>query len=264
MCKAHKYFSFLLLFFITSSSPSSISSPDDNPNRDYPTTLHVLRGTELDSLNIIFRQKLGSKYIASLDSFGLIGGAGVWNRGTSTIDNYDRAVSLAKAALVYLKEFSNVMDTSQLSVRFARKNSDLRITDWDISFQTQRINGMEVYGTEIQTVVTDDDVCIDGHFYKDVIIPPNNLISKAKAKNVLVGTEIHFSCWTPGTYVITDSTINTDSMKLCIYPLLKGQRNELRVAWQVPVPSFPVGPMWYYFIDVITGEVIGSRQLFRC
>jgi hypothetical protein len=265
MYKLTQYFLSLPLLFIVSCSADNIFFPVDDPNKAYPTTLHVLSQTVLDSLKIIFKQKIGSTYIAKLDSFGLIGDTTLWNRDTSSISEPQEAVSLAKAALVLLKDFSNVSDTSLLSAGSVHKLSGSRINDWSIWFQTQRINGMEVYGTSLNVLVADKYICLSGHFYKDIFIPSKNSISKIHAKNILVGRVIDYECWGPSTFRITDSTINVDSLKLCVYPLHKGDTIELRVAWQVPISySLESHAMWYYFIDVMTGEIIGSMDLFIC
>jgi hypothetical protein len=261
----HKYLFVFPLLFTLSWSCDNISSPGNNPNNEYPTTLYVLSQAERDSLQIILNQQLGTEYHAKIDSFGLLQWNGILMRGTSTISDPVHAISLAKKALVRLNDFSNVMDTSTLHVRDASHTSAPGISDWYISFQAQHFKNMEVFGTDIYAIVADNFILLDGHYYKNIFIPTQNLLSKEQAKNKLVGTTIYFDCWTPSTFKITDSTINIDSMKLCVYPLQTPGKIELRVAWQIPVShSVYWSPQWFYFIDVLTGEIIGSRQLFIC
>ncbi len=231
----------------------------------YPTTLHKLSQTELGSLQEKLDDKLsGMEYEAELDSFGLLGHYGLFPRGKSSITDTALAITLAKTALLYLCDFSNIVDTSTLYVeRLRHAVLPPYFTDWDISFKNQYYNGMEVWDSQTLAIVADDFIHITGHHYKNVFIPEHNIISKEQAKMKLVGTEIHYYCWVPSTFVITDSSINLETMEQCVYPLVKPNSIELRVAWKVPISS-DGSPMWYYFIDVVTGETIGIRQLFIC
>jgi len=231
----------------------------------YPTTLYKLSQSELDFLQENLNNKLsGTKYEAELDSFGLLGHYGLFPRGKSNITDTALAITLAKTALLYLCDFFNIVDTSTLYVeRLRHAVLPPYFTDWDISFKNQYYNGMEVWDTQTLAIVADDFIHITGHHYKNVFIPEHNIISKEQAKIRLVGTEIHYYCWVPSTFVITDSSINLETMEQCVYPLVKPNSIELRVAWKVPISS-DGSPMWYYFIDVVTGETIGVRQLFGC
>lgn len=165
--------------------------------------------------------------------------------------------------VVYLSDFSNVVDTAALYVERVKHATSTYFTDWVILFKNQSYNGMEVWDTQIMVIVADNFIFLGGHHYKDIFIPKHNIISKEQAKMKLVGTEIHYDCWVPSTFVITDSSINLETMEQCAYPLIKSSSIELRVAWKVPISSYG-SPMWYYFIDIVTGETIGVRQLFGC
>jgi hypothetical protein len=264
-----KYVFFFLLLILTSCKKDEISSPSNNDeNKFYPTTLNKLSQPESDSLQVKFSQKiLGTNYLAKLDSFGLLGHYGVLSRGKSNISDPAEAISLAKTALLHLNEFSNVSDTSTLYVKEATNYhpSPPNFTDWVIIFKNQSYNGLEVWETEILTIVANDFILLDGHYYKNVFIPKQNIISKEHAKKNLIGKDIHYVCWTPGTYTIADSSINVEAIEQCIYPLIKTNCIELRVVWKIPISSAPGDPpMWYYFMDVLTGETVAVQELFIC
>jgi hypothetical protein len=202
--------------------------------------------------------------LAQIDSFGLLGyyNGGVAKPRGSTITNSAQAISLAKSAMLDLSQFTNVSDTSALVVRRAEINGATK--DWEIIFANQSYKGLEVWNTRVDAIVADQFILLyQQHHYKDIVIPQLNVVSKERVKAKLVGTEIKYQCWTPSSYVITDSSINLDTVEECIYPLLKMNSIELHVVWKVPIslPSF-VG--WYYFIDVLTGETIAVEQLFVC
>jgi hypothetical protein len=257
-------FAFHLLILTSCNRDVSTSPSDGNTDKSYPTTLIKLNQFELDSLKVILNQKLGTKYLAQIDSFGLLGHyhGGVAKPRGSTITNPAQAISIAKSAILDLSQFTNVFDTSALVMRSAKING---VTyDWDIIFANQFYKGLEVWNTRIDAIVADQFILLyQQHHYKNINIPQQNVISKEVAKSKLVGTEIKYQCWLPSSYVIADSSINLETIEQCIYPLLKMNSIELHVVWKIPISlSSFIG--WYYFMDVLTGEIIASEQLFMC
>jgi hypothetical protein len=263
------YIFFFILLIFTSCKKDEVSSPSNsNANKFYPTILYKLSQPELDSLQTKLNQKIiGTEYLARLDSFGLLDHYGLLSRGKSNISDPNQAISLAKTALLHLDDFSNILDTSALSIKEATNYNPTptSFTDWRIIFNNQSYNGMEVWDTQIMAIVADDFILLDGHHYNSIFIPQQDVISKEQTKKNLIGTEIHYECWSPETYIIADSSINLGSMEQCIYPFAKTNSIELRVVWKVPITSAPGNPpMWYYFIDVLTGETVAVQQLFVC
>ncbi len=263
------YIFLFLLLILTSCEKDEVSSPSNgNANKSYPTILYKLSQPELDSLQVKFNQKiLDTGYLAKLDSFGLLGHYGVLSRGQSNISDPTQAISLAKTALLRLSDFSNILDTSALYIKEATNYNPTptNFSDWRIIFKNQSYNGMEVWDTQIMAIVADNFILLDGHYYNNIFIPKQDVISKEQVKRNLLGTEIQYFGWTPETFTITDSTIDLETMEQCIYPLIKVSSIELRVVWKVPISPAPGNPaMWYYFIDVLTGEKIALEQLFIC
>ncbi len=238
-----------------------------NANLSYPTKLLKLEPAEFAIRQNELTQLLGTTYTATLDSFGLIGHLGMLSRGISSITTADQAISVAKKALLQLKDFTNVMDTSLLSVGEATNHNPtpLNYSDWRVIFNNQSYQNLEVWDTRIMILIKDNRTSVDWHHYKDIFIPEVDLISKERAKRELVGKVISYYCWGPTNFTMTEESINIDSLSLSIYPLRKNDGIEFRVAWKIPIYTFStIHPSWYYFIDVLTGEIVGIEQLFIC
>jgi hypothetical protein len=209
--------------------------------------------------------KLGAQYTATLDGFGLLGHLGLLSRGKSSITIPDQAVTVAKYALQQLSSFTNISDTSALSVENATKyDGSQSFSDWTITFKDQTYQGIEVWDTRILTLVSDNLVSLDGHHYKDVFVPRDDIVSRERAQQSIVGKVISYSCFTPGRFTITASSIVTAGVAYNIVPLVKNDSLEFHLTWRIPISPEGESPYWYYFLDVLTGETILVRQLFIC
>ena len=238
-----------------------------NANASYPTILKKLDETERTIRQNELNQMLGTKYTATLDSFGLIGHLGMLSRGRSSITTADQAISVAKKVLLQFKDFTNVADTSLLTVHEATNYNPFPTnnSDWTVDFDNQSYNNLEVWRTKILLLINDLKTSMDWHHYKDIFIPKEDLLSKERARGELVGKEISYYCWGPTKFTMTEESINVDSLSLSIYPLRKNDIIEFRVVWKIPIYSYSrIYPSWYYFIDVLTGEIVGIEQLFIC
>jgi hypothetical protein len=67
------FFAFLLLILTSCNRDGSTSPSDGDGDKSYPTTIVKLGQSELDSLNWLLNQQLGTRYLAQIDSFGLLG-----------------------------------------------------------------------------------------------------------------------------------------------------------------------------------------------
>ena len=258
----------VILLTVVSCGKESPSSPAQGDfNGAYPTTLQKLSSSDYDSLLVVFSQKKGTKYLATLDEFGLLGHVGLLTRGKSSISDANEAISAAKSALLELSDFSNVIDTSSLHVQSARRYTGPmpNVSDWKIWFEKQTYQGMVVWTDAILAIVADDFVLVDGHCYKNIFVPHENNINKERAREIIVGTKIDYYCWFSESFIVADSSINLDKTEQCIYPLAKDNSIELRVVWKIPICMYPGDPeRWYFFVDVQTGETVGIQQLFIC
>ena len=271
--KICKYF--ILIIIVISCENKDILSPDNDSNNFYATTFTKLDQIKLDSLNNKLIEKLGTNSYAQIDSFGFT--SHHQNTGNiydeygniltgSNIDNTTQAVSLAKSTIFKLNNFTNVIDTLELSVKTVER--DL-YNDWKIEFKNQIFKNLEVLNTEIEVKITINDfVIINGsnpRHYKNIIIPTNEKITKNKAKEILVGTEIEFICQQKIKFLITDESIQLEDIEKCIYPFQEKNTITLHTVWKVPVyydSKTLLG--WYYYIDEISGKIINYEQLFYC
>ena len=239
-----------------------VRSPSNSP---YPTTLRKLSQSELDARQNQLSLKLGAQYTARLDQFGLLGHLGTLSRGKSSITIPEQAVSVVKFALQQLSSFTNISDTSTLNVESATNYSGVpEFTDWVIIFKNQTYKGIEVWDTRILTLVSDNLVSLDWRHYNDVFVPRDDIVSKERAQKSIVGKVISYSCWTPGRFTITGSSIVTAGMVCNIVPLVKNDSLEFHLAWRIPISPAGGSTYWYYFMDALTGEAILVRQLFIC
>jgi hypothetical protein len=237
-------------------------SPSNSP---YPTTLRKLSQSEFDARQNQLTLKLGAQYTARLDQFGLLDHLGTLSRGKSSITIPDQAVSVVKFALQQLSSFTNISDTSTLVLESATNyTGSPSFTDWVIIFKNQIYKGIEVWDTRIITLVSDNLVSLDWHHYNDVFVPRDDIVSRERAQKAIVGNVISFYCWSPGRFTITNSSIMTAGMVYNIVPLVKNDSLEFHLAWRIPISPAGGSPYWYYFVDVLTGEVILVRQLFIC
>jgi hypothetical protein len=267
-----KIFIFILpLIIIISCKILDTSGEYDNSNIGYPTTLYPLTETELNKLQTELNSLAGSQYKASLDKYGLIGTAGLLSRGSSSITDINAAVSKSKNAVVIFSKFTNVSDTSLLSVVEATNihGTDL-FNDWIVSFKNQTYNDMEVLKSTIIVLVTDDVVQITGHHYREIFIPVENRITSRDAEKSIIGMElIYYGKADPDTFIVTEDALNIngaiENTTIKILPYEKNDSLEIHVCWRVPIFAFGSKyPDWYVFVDIISGKAITYWTLFIC
>lgn len=244
-------------FLAWSCTGNSPTGPVIDPESAYPTSLHTLDQSTLDSLESKLDSVLGTEYRGTLDEYGLMGYLGLFLRDSSTTDDTDMAVSLAKSAVVRLSEFTNVDDPGALVVREISHGAG---RDWLITFENQVYNGREVRDTEIYALVTDEYIQVKGHHYKGIYLPPVKFSTDEQIAGVLVGKVISYFCWGPAQFTVSGEMINYSGMEPVIYPLVNGDSLELRVAWRIPL----MDGGWYFYLDVFEGELIAIEQLFIC
>lgn len=259
----------LPLITILSCRILDTSGESNNSNIGYPTTLYPLTETELNKLQTELNSLAGSQYKASLDTYGLIGPAGLLNRGTSSITDINSAVSKAKNAVVIFSKFTNVSDTSLLSVDEATNihGTDL-FNDWIVSFKNQTYNDMEVLNSTIMVLVTDDIVQIAGHHYCEIFVPEENRITSQDAEKSIIGMELtYYGFADVDTFIVTEDALNIngaiENTTIKILPYEKNDSLEMHVCWRVPIFAFGSKyPDWYVFVDIISSKVITYWTLF--
>ncbi len=249
---------FILVGLVSCKDDSPTTSADNSSG--YPTTIAKSNESEANAEFNFFESSLGTSIRGKVDTFGFVGHLGLLSRGRSSISDAAQAIMVAKLALLAVSSRTCVFDPSLIEVKSAHRydSGPLSFSDWEIQFKSQTYKGLEVWNSEILVLVADDLIQLDGHWYKDVIIPADNTISKEQAKTALVGSVIqYYARGGPEVFTVVDSIIHLDSIKQSIYPLIKSDCLELRVVWKVPIGSW-----WYYFVDIVSGEKVALKQRF--
>ena len=265
--------SILLILIITISScmkdPAGFSEDDGNNNGDvqidYPSSMMPLSEAALQALRAEFNDLKGDGVSAELDEYGLVDFAGNLVRGDSDIADADTAVSKATEMLVKLGKFTNVDDSTFLEIKEAtNEHGTGMFNDWVITFENQIYDGLEVLNTEVMVLVGDEVRQISGHHYANITVPETDAIGAEEAGQLLIGHEIVYVCWTPGTFIVSESSINFHRIEKVIYPLHLEDSIEFRVAWKIPVGANSSIPDWYVYMDVMLGEILLIEQTFIC
>ena len=247
-----------LLIFL-SCNDSEVNPFDSN---QYPTTLQRLNENDQESIQERLNRKLGSKYKALLNQFGILNDNLLYNEGTSSILDQDSVITIAKETVLYLSEFNNVTDTSDLKIKSVVHYK----SSWLIIFDNQFYQGLEILDTDIQVLITDSILEISGHHFSEVFIPHiRNFIKKDVITNIW-NEKIEYSCrGGGGTVVVNDESIMYDEIKTVIFPFISSDYNSLalHVVWKIPI-EVEHGERWEYFIDVVSGKVVALYQNFRC
>ncbi len=267
-----KIFIFILpLLIMLSCKILETSGEPDNSNIGYPTTLYPLTEIELNELQTELDRLSGSQYKVSLDKYGLIDRAGLLSRGSSSINDINSAVSKSKIAVVTFSKFTNVSDTSLLSVDEATNIHGTNLfNDWIVSFKNQTYNDIEVLKSAIMVLVTDNVVQIEGHHYREIFVPVENRITSKDAEKSIIGMELTYYGYADlDTFMVTEDALHIDgaieNTSVKILPYEQIDSLEIHVCWRVPIYAFGSKyPAWYVFVDIISSKVITYWTLIVC
>jgi hypothetical protein len=236
----------------------------------YPTTIAPLPADSLTALTSDF-QRRHPRVCSDLDEYG----HPVRRSGNSALScppsvgidvgaSHDELVEATKAAMADMFDFSGVSDASTLVTRrtsvfggspFA--NSFLTVT-----FENQRYEGREVLSTRITAWVDSLGVlAVRGHHFAEIYMPAIRFPAVA-AQARIVGLEIPWRdvLGREHVFVVTRDSFEGDPAQV-IRPQKDGDLIELRVAWAFGVEMYDF-PSWYVYVDIVTGELLGTRQLF--
>ena len=227
-------------------------------NGEYPTRLLPLASAELSALQAGFDSLNDTHIDARLDQYGLVGDIAIGELHGSTIQDPGEAVSKAKNAFVKFSKFTNVSDTSDLTVYNVIREPE---GSWVINFAPQVFNGFTVLTTYALAVVEREVVRIGGHHYKNIFIPPSGTIEKARAVNGLLGYRYTYVCWSLDSVTVTTDIVKYDQIGMAVWIKTTGSALEFRLAWEIPVVD-EVGFLFY--TDIVTGELLTVRPMFIC
>jgi len=166
---------------------------EEEINNNYPSTVYSLSAEELQQLQKEFDLLNNNKICIRLNKYGLTGGDHFYrNNPKIKIADENIAINYAINTLIKNKKFTNVTDSKDLVksgfyVSYVNDDS----THWGIHFGSQKYRGYEVFRSKIVVALFGDGVFhIGGFWYKDICIPPIDIISKETARNKVIGRKI--------------------------------------------------------------------------
>jgi len=267
-----RYYSLIIVISLLSiliSNCGKLISPFFDYEKEiiyYPTTVHSVSDEELYQLQKEFDVLNNNRISTRLNKYGLTGGGGYYIQNPKIkIADENIVINYAINTLVKNKKFTNVTDSNELVKNdFRISNIKNESTYWKILFNPQKYRGYEVFGSRIAVALYGYGVFyIDGFWYKDIYIPPIDIISKETARKKVIGRKI---IWNEGggpiEFTVTENLVEVYIEKI-IYPLEKEETIELRVAWRIPIIFGTSMIGWHIYIDTTTGEEIAIIQLFR-
>ena len=257
----------VVLFVVGCEDDTGPVSPGVDPL--YPTTIVPLSPADLTALTNELHSRF-PRVCSDLDEYGnpvRRNGLCFSTKGVGVDPDAPTAplVDAAKAKIAEMSDFTGVLDPEGLVVR---RIDVSRPTEFSkgfltIRFENQCYEGLEVLSTQVMAWADSLGLIgVTGRHFLSIHLPKKR-ISKIIAKQLLAGTEIRWwdAVMREHTYIVEiDSFI--DDPVLVIHPLEVIDTIELRYVWQ-----FKVGEgdfyNWHIYIDVITGEFLGTRQLFN-
>lgn len=251
-----------------------------NELSDYPNKIEPLGLLELDELNKTYQSENNNYICSTLNEFGFTGFSRVLfpndiNPCLSKevvrveLNNSDSLVIVAKEALLQNKLYTNVADTSILTVSEVTPLPGCTICEgpdvnsvpieWKISFSTQQLGGINVRESEISVFIDANGVNrIWGNWYPDFQAPGLINIGYIEAQRLLIGWEFNMSSFTGEneTFVVTEEHI-TEIPVLEFLPFKNEGFLELRKTWKVFI-SYPGEEFdgWVANVDVIDGLLL--------
>jgi hypothetical protein len=176
----------------------------------------------------------------------------------------DALIEAAKATMADMFEFTGVADqTALLADRInVFRGSPFTKSYLIVTFENQRYEGREVLFTPLTAWVDSVGVFqVRGYHFAEIHLPAIRHPAFV-AQASIVGLEIPWRdvMGREHIFVVTRDSFNDEPVQV-VYPRRVADTIELRVAWQIGVGSAEVGD-WYVYVDIVTGDLLGTRQLF--
>ena len=269
-----------MLLFCLPACENVSPSANESHQYQYPTILESLPATQLEVLQEDYVALNDNQICTPLDQFGFpeysLGPC--LSRPVLRVpmnEDLGSVVARAKLALVKNQKFTNASDTASLRllrafplegcIRCDGSPGDIQTIQWELEFANQIYNGFEVTGTQFTVFINAQAVfMLGGNWYKEIVVPEVNRISKEEARERLLGTTIPIS----GTYNNDVYTIRRESfprgsqVEKMVLSVRKGDTIELRVVWRTEVWWGHLRPAWNVYVETTTGEVLKVEQMF--
>lgn len=261
------------VFLLVSCADNSTTGPA--LNQRYPTTYARLSSDSLETLNELFSQA-NPRICTALNDFGFTVSWGTVTscprmRGRWARDpQIESLIDKAKVTLAQNSRFTGVKDPSSLSFSSARLLLSLQndTLAFRVDFKPQIYQGLRVNYTDIRIMVDSVGIfSIMGNHYPEIFIP-EPVVTPSQAQQSLLGEVIIWYDFggAPREYVVSEESFSHDTLMAdstpgavkMVLPHKTDKGNELRVVWRIDVD----GPSWWMYVDIVTGELLLTEQLF--
>ncbi len=253
----------LLIILVLASFLSNCekSSYPVNFDINYPTIIRKIDAEQLTRLRSDYSER-NSYLFSSLNQFGYCAPPEEYKEPESmssgSVSSPYEAISVAKRFIAKNSQFTGIADTNDLhfiQVRETSGNQD-GLNRWHLHSELQKFDSIEVLSTQIIITIRGKEVysCV-GNWYPEIYIPDEIKVSLGKAKEILLNTTAtHYNIAGQPYYVkVSGESLSKSTSKLMVVPIVTADQTELRLCWEVNIPS-PV--FFIMYIDVMTGRII--------
>lgn len=231
----------------------------------YPTTIEENSPDVTARLRSEFAQA-NPNMITSINSFGFCSHSEIPQSLDFDAENSPTNTPFSRAPLDLVNDFLLInkvaagvgaLDSGQIGEVIIRPFRDAGDFSWSFSTNSQWVDSLEVLKTNMTFRGINNTVtwCV-GNWYPEIYIPSEFNVSQDFAKSALIDREVtHYGLGGEYKVTVTKENLSRSDTRLVIYPMESNGKIEIRVAWEINVPS----PGYYlFFIDVMTGEIIAS------
>lgn len=276
----------IIRIFLTASSVLLVACSDGpvtGPIQDqpYPTTYARLSSDSLATLDSLFSQA-NPRICSGLNEFGftaLVESSSFCTQGTSGVGEdaqIEHLIDKAKVILAQNTRFTGVREPSSLSLAFSTSIRNLQgnIIAIKVRFEPQVYQDLQFQFADIQLMIDSVGILsIFGNHFPDIYVP-KPVVFPSVAQQTLEGRVLTWYDFggLPVEYRVSEASFCQDTlidglpigpMKV-ILPHETERGIELRVAWR-----FDVGcdlfhfTSWWMYVDIVTGELLFTVQLFE-
>ncbi|HYQ56713.1 MAG TPA: hypothetical protein VEP89_05135 [Draconibacterium sp.] len=241
------------------------------PDSEYPSRYCILSDTERNNLFTDLQSDF--KMFFEVDSFGFLKRNSDVHWGSDLfsekINNRESVEDIISLFIEANRKFYAVEDFLRLTADWytsdwvsyggvlVQENENDR-NRWMVRYDNQLFNGIEVYDTKIGMYVSAKGVYQTyGHWYPDIQLPSEEVVSFGEAKQTLIGRKFYYYDWIghQETVITADAFYSDDNPEKMIIPYRQGNCIEMRLCWKIASKT-----IWNFYVDVMNGELVMKEQ----
>jgi hypothetical protein len=232
---------------------------DDDPF--YPTIIGKIDPYDLTEMRTEFSEK-NIYLFSSLNEFGFCAPPEDYFTPMTppgdTVSSQAEAIAIAKRFIAKNPQFTGVRDTADLRFTYFKRTTGHSdgSARWHLYSALQKKDTLDVLSTQIIITIRCREVySCTGNWYPEVYVPGRINVTAGEARDILLDMKAtHFNiAGNPYNVTITRESLSWSTAKLMVVPIQTGETTELRLAWQVNIPS----PVFYLmYVDAMTGQII--------